>query len=142
VSIKSGYAISNNLGGLMIWALGYDYIGGSQKLIQSMKYNYLDLADDLNPEKYSVNLVNYPNPFNSGTNISYKVEENSQVDIVIYDLKGTVIKKLVNEYQTKGPRLVTWDATTDIGKTVSAGVYLYRARIGSAVTTKKMIFLK
>ena len=142
VSIKSGYAISNNLGGLMIWALGYDYIGGSQKLIQSMKYNYLELADDLNPEKYSVNLVNYPNPFNSGTNISYKVEENSQVDIVIYDLKGTVIKKLVNEYQTKGPRLVTWDATTDIGKTVSAGVYLYRARIGSAVTTKKMIFLK
>ena len=142
VSIKSGYAISNNLGGLMIWALGYDYIGGSQKLIQSMKYNYLELADDHNPEKYSVNLVNYPNPFNSGTNISYKVEENSQVDIVIYDLKGTVIKKLVNEYQTKGPRLVTWDATTDIGKTVSAGVYLYRARIGSAVTTKKMIFLK
>ena len=142
VSIKSGYAISNNLGGLMIWALGYDYIGGSQKLIQSMKYNYLELVDDLNPEKYSVNLVNYPNPFNSGTNISYKVEENSQVDIVIYDLKGTVIKKLVNEYQTKGPRLVTWDATTDIGKTVSAGVYLYRARIGSAVTTKKMIFLK
>ena len=42
VSIKSGYAISNNLGGLMIWALGYDYIGGIQKLIQTMKYNYLE----------------------------------------------------------------------------------------------------
>ena len=41
MSIKSEYAISNNLGGLMIWALGYDYIEGEQKLIQSMKYNYL-----------------------------------------------------------------------------------------------------
>ena len=64
VSIKSGYAISNNLGGLMIWALGYDYIEGEQKLIQSMKYNYLTAAADPNPDTYSISMLNYPNPFN------------------------------------------------------------------------------
>ena len=68
VSKKSSYAISNNLGGLMIWALGYDYVGGDQKLIQSMKYNYLGVSNGINPDKYSINIVNYPNPFNSQTN--------------------------------------------------------------------------
>ena len=142
VSIKSGYAISNNLGGLMIWALGYDYIGGEQKLIQSMKYNYLTAAVDPNPEKYSISILNYPNPFNSQTNFRYNVNENSDVSIVIYDVKGAVVKHLVNEYQTKGPRIVTWNVTADIGKTVSSGVYLYQARIGGSVLTKKMIYLK
>ena len=142
VSIKSGYAISNNLGGLMIWALGYDYIEGEQKLIQSMKYNYLTVAVDANPDTYSISMLNYPNPFNSQTNFRYNVNENSDVSIVIYDVNGSVVKHLVNEYQTKGPRIVTWNVTADIGKTVSSGVYLYQAKIGGSVLTKKMIYLK
>ena len=142
VSIKSGYAISNNLGGLMIWALGYDYIEGEQKLIQSMKYNYLTTTVDPNPDQYSISMLNYPNPFNSQTNFRYTVNENSDVSIVIYDINGSVVKHLVNEYQTKGPRIVTWNVTADIGKTVSSGVYLYQAKIGGSVLTRKMIYLK
>ena len=142
VSIKSGYAISNNLGGLMIWALGYDYIEGEQKLIQSMKYNYLTTTVDPNPDQYSISMLNYPNPFNSQTNFRYTVNENSDVSIVIYDVNGSVVKHLVNEYQTKGPRIVTWNVTADIGKTVSSGVYLYQAKIGGSVLTRKMIYLK
>ena len=142
VSIKSGYAISNNLGGLMIWALGYDYIEGEQKLIQSMKYNYLTSSVDPISDQYSISMLNYPNPFNSQTNFRYTVNENSDVSIVIYDINGSVVKHLVNEYQTKGPRIVTWNVTADIGKTVSSGVYLYQAKIGGSVLTKKMIYLK
>ena len=142
VSIKSGYAISNNLGGLMIWALGYDYIEGEQKLIRSMKYNYLTTTVDPNPDQYSISMLNYPNPFNSQTNFRYTVNENSDVSIVIYDINGSVVKHLVNEYQTKGPRIVTWNVTADIGKTVSSGVYLYHAKIGGSVLTRKMIYLK
>ena len=142
VSIKSGYAISNNLGGLMIWALGYDYTEGEQKLIQSMKYNYLTTTVDPNPDQYSISMLNYPNPFNSQTNFRYTVNENSDVSIVIYDINGSVVKHLVNEYQTKGPRIVTWNVTADIGKTVSSGVYLYQAKIGGSVLTRKMIYLK
>jgi chitinase len=142
VSIKSEYAISNNLGGLMIWSLGSDYIESEQILIQSMKYNYLKSENNPNPDTYSINILNYPNPFNSQTNFSYMVTVSSEVSIVIYDVKGAVIKHLVNEYQTNGPRVVTWDAITDRGKTISSGVYLYQARIGSSILTRKMIYLK
>ena len=142
ISKKSSYAISNNLGGLMIWALGYDYVDGDQKLIQSMKYNYLGVSAGLNPDKYSIDIVNYPNPFNSQTNFKYDVAIDADVSLVIYDLKGSVIKTLVSEYQMSGPRIVPWNGTTDSGKIISAGVYLYRFNYGQRSQTKKMIFLK
>ena len=142
VSKKSSYAISNNLGGLMIWALGYDYVGGDQKLIQSMKYNYLGVSNGINPDKYSINIVNYPNPFNSQTNFKYNSEIDAYVSLVIYDLKGSIINTLVSEYQMSGSRIVHWNGTTDSGKSISAGVYLYRFIYGQSSQTKKMIFLK
>ena len=142
VSKKSSYAISNNLGGLMIWALGYDYVGGDQKLIQSMKYNYLGVSAGLNPDKYTLDIVNYPNPFNSQTNFKYDVDIDSYISLVIYDLKGSIIKTLVSEYQMSGPRIVPWNGTTDSGKIISTGVYLYRFNYGQRSQTKKMIFLK
>lgn len=142
VSKKSSYAISNNLGGLMIWALGYDYVGGDQKLIQSMKYNYLGVSNGINPDKYSINIVNYPNPFNSQTNFKYNSEIDAYVSLVIYDLKGSIIKTLVSEYQMSGPKIVSWNGTMNSGKSISAGVYLYRFIYGQSSQTKKMIFLK
>lgn len=142
ISKKSSYAISNNLGGLMIWALGYDYVDGDQKLIQSMKYNYLGVYSGLNPNKYSIDIVNYPNPFNSNTNFKYDVDIDADVSLVIYDLKGSIIKTLVSEYQMSGSRIVPWNGTTDSGNIVSAGVYLYRFNYGQQSQTKKMIFLK
>ena len=142
VSLKSEYAISNNLGGLMIWALGYDYIESEQKLIQSMKYNYLKIDNDAYPNRFSINFLNYPNPFNGQTNFSYDLPETSDVSIVIYDIKGNIVKHLVNEYQTKGPKIVTWNATAKNGEQVSTGVYLYRLIIGNKVLTNKTIYLK
>ena len=54
----------------------------------------------------------------------------------------SVIKTLVSEYQMSGPRIVPWNGTTDSGKIISAGVYLYRFNYGQRSQTKKMIFLK
>ena len=142
VSLKSEYAIANNLGGLMIWSLGSDYIEGGQKLIQSMKYNYLNSDDDPNPDTYSISILNYPNPFNDRTNFRYTLQENSDVSIIIYNLKGSIVKNLVNEYQTKGPRIVSWNATTVNSGPISAGVYLYQIKAGKNTVTKKTIYLK
>jgi len=142
VSKKSVYAISKNLGGLMIWALGYDYIDGDQKLIQSMKNNYLGISSPINPGKFSLDILNYPNPFNAQTKFKYDVEMDAYVSLIIYDLKGVVIKTLISEYQKSGSRVTPWDGTTDSGGNISAGVYLYRFNCGDRSQTKKIIFLK
>ena len=100
------------------------------------------LAADGYPDKYSLDIVNYPNPFNSQTNFKYDVSIDAFVSLVIYDVKGSPIKTLVSEYQMSGPMIVPWNGTTDSGKIISSCVYLYRFNYGQRSQTKKMIFLK
>ena len=142
VSIKSGYAISNNLGGLMIWALGYDYIDGTQKLVQSMKYNYLDVDIAPNPNKFSVNIINYPNPFNPITTLRYDLPKATNVIITVYDMMGRKVKNLINTNQNSGYKSVIWNGTNDNGEIVSGGMYFYSIKTNTFSQTKKMVLLK
>ena len=85
---------------------------------------------------------NYPNPFNPVTTISYDLPQDSYVVLSIYDMKGSLVKNLVNEIRTAGMQSIQWNATNNIGLTVSAGVYLYSIEAGEFSQTKKMILLK
>lgn len=85
---------------------------------------------------------NYPNPFNPITTLRYDLPEKSHVNIIIYDMLGRQVRTLVNQTQDAGHKSVTWDATNDYGKPVSAGIYLYQIQAGEFVQTKKMVLLK
>ena len=85
---------------------------------------------------------NYPNPFNPVTKLRYTIPKKSHVEIIIYDMLGRQVKTLINQTQDAGYRSVTWDATNDYGKPMSAGIYLYQIQVGEYKQTKKMILLK
>ena len=85
---------------------------------------------------------NYPNPFNPSTQIRYDLPEQSYVNINIYDLMGRKIKSLINTHQDPGYRLIQWDATSDLGQPVSAGMYIYTIQAGEFRKTRKMVLLK
>ncbi len=85
---------------------------------------------------------NYPNPFNPTTTINYDLPIRAQVTLDIYDLLGKQIKNLINESQGAGNRITMWDGTDDLGRRVSAGVYLYRIKAGDFFQTRKMVLLK
>tara|TARA_Y100001980_G_C14533946_1_gene310253 strand:- start:1017 stop:1811 length:795 start_codon:yes stop_codon:yes gene_type:complete len=85
---------------------------------------------------------NYPNPFNPITTLRYDLPEDSFVNVVIYDIFGNLIKNLVNDRQSLGYKSVQWNATSNQGKSVSAGVYLYKIQANDFVDLKKMILLK
>ena len=85
---------------------------------------------------------NYPNPFNPSTRISYDLPEQAQITLGIYDLLGKRIKTLVNQSQDAGKRIAVWDGTDNLGRQVSAGVYLYRIQAGEFTQTRKMLLLK
>ena len=55
---------------------------------------------------------------------------------------GRKIKSLVSINQEVGYRSITWDATNDLGQTVSAGMYIYTIQAGEFRQTKKMLLLK
>ncbi len=102
----------------------------------------MDLTDDFSiPEKFSL-YSNYPNPFNPVTTIPYDLESQTLVKLQIFDLKGRLIKTLVNKSQSAGRYISKWDATDMFGGAVSAGVYLYHIEAGENSLSKKMILLK
>ena len=85
---------------------------------------------------------NYPNPFNPSTQIRYALPEESMVTITIYDLMGRKVRTLVNDVQSAGYRTVMWNATNDMGRAVSAGMYIYTIQAGDFVMNRKMVLMK
>jgi len=85
---------------------------------------------------------NYPNPFNPITYIAYSISEIGQVTIEVYNLKGQLVKTLVNEFKETGEYSINWNGTDKTSKPVSSGVYLYKMKSGNYTTTRKMILMK
>ena len=93
------------------------------------------------PEVYVLH-QNYPNPFNPVTTLRYDLPEDAMVNITIYDIMGRIIKTMVNQNQNSGYKYIQWDATSNAGQPVSAGLYLYNIQAGKFRQTKKMVLLK
>ena len=55
---------------------------------------------------------------------------------------GNQIKVLVNRYEGAGFKSVQWEARDNMGRPVTAGVYLYKIEAGEFVETRKMVLLK
>jgi hypothetical protein len=87
---------------------------------------------------------NHPNPFNSGTTISYDLPEVAAIRLIVYDLAGRTIRTLVDGYQPSGHYAVVWDGKDEGGRMVASGVYLYRLEVikRGFVETKRMILLR
>jgi hypothetical protein len=95
-------------------------------------------------EKYRVNdfqLRNYPNPFSGSTEISYFLKSKSDVNIGIYDTKGALVSRLINQTEPSGLHNTSWNAGN-----CAAGTYLCRIVVkdagGTSVQTIKMLLNK
>ena len=80
---------------------------------------------------------NYPNPFNPATQIEFSLPVSSKVSLVIYNLLGQEIARLIDGEQAAGAHSVIWEATN-----LSTGIYFYRIQAGDFVQTRKMVLLK
>ena len=77
------------------------------------------------PTEYAIH-NNYPNPFNPITTIRYELPEPSHVTLIIYDMMGREVRRLVNDVVQSGYHTATWDCRNNAGAVVSSGMYLYR----------------
>ena len=142
IARKSDYVKNNQIGGLMIWALSYDYVGGNQLLINSIKNNYLTIDNKLNPEDYSIDIKNYPNPFNSNTIIDFYITNDSKVDLKIFDIMGNLVRNLVSDRMPSGLKKINWDGTNNNREDIAAGVYFYQLIVNETLFSNKMVYLK
>ncbi|MCH8940905.1 MAG: alkaline phosphatase D family protein [Bacteroidetes bacterium] len=72
---------------------------------------------------------NFPNPFNGETNIIYSLSESRKVELTVYDVLGTKIITLVNDFQNAGEYKVTWNGKNSYGTAMASGIYFYRITV-------------
>jgi flagellar hook assembly protein FlgD len=68
--------------------------------------------------------------------------QSSFTSISIFDLKGNKVNTILNQQISAGFHSVIWDARNDLGKKVSAGVYIYTIQAGEFRQVRKMVLLK
>jgi hypothetical protein len=93
------------------------------------------------PEEFALH-QNYPNPFNPITTINYDLPQQTHVNLMIYDILGREVVKLISEEIPAGYQSVIWNTRNNFGQPVSAGVYFYQIQTKDFVKTKKMVLLK
>jgi hypothetical protein len=80
---------------------------------------------------------NYPNPFNPTTTINYSIAKEGYVKLTVYNVIGSKVATIVNEYKSVGSYSVKFD-----GSNLASGIYLYRLESGNYSAAKKFILMK
>ena len=93
------------------------------------------------PESFELQ-GNYPNPFNPSTTIRFALPEASQVSLIVYDILGREVARLVNGGLDAGWHEVRWNGRSDRRATISSGVYLVRMKADSFTKVHLMTMLK
>lgn len=93
------------------------------------------------PDTFTV-AQNVPNPFNPETTIGFALPRASDVQVVIYNVLGQEVRRLVDTSMKAGRHKVVWDSKDALGQVVSSGVYFYRFVAGPIDHTQKMLILK
>lgn len=84
----------------------------------------------------------YPNPFNPQTQINFDLSRPDHAQVVIYDLQGRVVRRLVDEQLPAGSHSAVWMGTDDSGRQVASGVYFARLESASGSGLTKLVLVK
>jgi hypothetical protein len=85
---------------------------------------------------------NFPNPFNPETTISFSLPKSGATSLKIYNLKGQLVRNLVNSEMSAGTQRVVWNGMDDSNKPVASGLYFYRVNNAGNTITRKMLLAK
>ena len=96
----------------------------------------LSTEDDMIASSFALER-NYPNPFNPTTTIEYSLGLAGPTRLMIYDVLGRELVRLVDEHRPAGIHKVVWNASS-----MPSGVYFYRLESSNFTRTQKMILMK
>lgn len=141
--MESPYIDLNVPTGTYIYNVTAVYDGGweSDPSIET-EYVYHTTGDNILKPTVTELVGNYPNPFNPVTTIGYSIKNAGNVTLEVYNLKGQLVKTLVNKHLEAAFHDVVWNGKDNNNKIISSGIYFYKMKAGKYVNTKKMILMK
>jgi hypothetical protein len=91
----------------------------------AIEYSKIDIQDNF------ILLANYPNPFSASTTIGYSLPASADIRLSIYNLKGALVRTLINQHQPAGTFEISWNGQNDNNARVVSGTYIYRMEINT-----------
>ncbi len=85
---------------------------------------------------------NYPNPFNPITTIKFSVPISGHVSLKVFNVRGELVRTLVDEVRSADTYVMEWDGTDDRGQGVASGVYFYETKTNGKSIVNKMALVK
>jgi len=83
------------------------------------------------------------NSFNPSTTIEFSIQNDSKIELSIYNIKGQKIKLLAQNEFTKGSHSILWNGNDESGKPVTSGIYYYKLNVnGKTEAMNKCLLLK
>jgi len=149
--LTDGYMMPDNIPSFKIYVASeniyYDAVPSNEILWANMGEN---MIDNLNAETNLSNIETkhlcsdnyhisniYPNPFNPITNIEYSLPENSNIELIVYNIHGRQIQALVKGFQTAGYHSINWNA-----QNFPSGLYLIRLESSKFYQTQTVVLIK
>jgi hypothetical protein len=78
----------------------------------------------------------------SSTTISMGLHEATHVSMVVYDVRGKLVKTVLDGNLPSGDHSIIWNGTDEAGHVVANGVYFCRVKVGTVDKTVKMVLMK
>jgi hypothetical protein len=121
---------------------GYFSSDGSEFIFSELMISVANNDEDIDSlPKVTSNI--YPNPFNPETTISFNIPQQGRVSLSIYNIKGQLVKTLLDEETSAGTHSMVWNGKDERGKSVASGIYLFRTiNNDNVASTIKGILLK
>ncbi len=89
-----------------------------------------------------LNFLNYPNPFNPTTTLSFFLSKDAKVKITVYNIKGEFVAQICNRNLNSGMHTLLWEGKDDKNKQVKSGIYLFKLELEGKNFYRKGILLK
>ncbi len=126
-----------------------DVSGKSQPDVSDDMFSIKIIVNDVSTNRNS-NLVpeqfelfqNYPNPFNLETKINFAVPQQSRVNLLLFNMRGELIRTLFDGHLIPGVYTNVWDGRDQNGKILPTGLYVYKIRVGNWQASKKLLLVK
>lgn len=93
---------------------------------------------EIQSSKFEVNV--YPNPFQTNTFVSFELAKNAHISVIIYNLPGNEVKRLMDASLPSGNYNLTWAGDDDYGQKIGNGTYLVTVYVdGIKLATEKIV---
>ncbi len=122
--------------GLISYRLFLDLDGEQRQLLHEEE---VELVEYLSTTRV---LAPYPNPFNPRTTIAYEMPGPGYVRLQVFDVRGRVVRTLVDGPADPGRHETVWDGRDANGRELPSGSYLLRLVNGDAVAVERLMLMR